>query len=140
MLGKEDNRDVGGDVKMLMVVVVGVGVCSAGRCRVVLVREQRTDLSQALHTSPDLPSAPCNLFKALPQAGLSPGLCHHLLRLGWLSPGTGSRLGENWCGEGALEVMGNLIIQARCRGWALRPAGGLGIGWRPRLPVCSAPH
>lgn len=81
----------------------------AGRCWVVVGRE-KTDLSQALHTSTDVP---LNLTGGL--LGLPPSVCHPLLRPGKLSPGleTGwERTGQG----GALEVLGNLTFQARCRG------------------------
>lgn len=54
-------------VVMMVVVCARTCVYLAGRWWVMLGRKKKTDLSQALHTSPDLPSSPFNLFKALPQ-------------------------------------------------------------------------
>ena len=121
MFRRKENRDSGGD---------GVCVCVAGKCWVVLGRG-RTDLSQALRTSPDLPSSPRQVSGVLTKPW------HSLLKLGMLSQG----LGKGWKStewEGALKVPGKLIFQARCRGWALLPAGGLGVGRGLWLPVCSA--
>lgn len=132
MLKRADNRDDGDDVMVLV-------VC-AGRCRVVLVREKKTDLSQALLTSPDLPSVHCNLFQALPQVGFWG--CHQAFApptkaWGGRVQGLG-QVGRELVWGGELGVLGNLMPQARCTGRALLPAGGLGAGWGLRLPVCSA--
>lgn len=59
--------------KMKMTVMLMVLGCMnlAGRCGVVLGRE-KTDLSQALHTSPDLPSSTQVGFWDCPQAFAMP--------------------------------------------------------------------
>lgn len=119
MLRREDDRDEGDDVVVLVVCgcAVDVGWCWSGR------------RGQTCHR-------PCLPVQTFPQ------LTRHLHKRASAVVTKPSVQGLGQVGRelewgGALGIMGNPIIQARCRAWALPPAGGLGIGWGLRLPVCS---
>lgn len=121
--------------KIEMTVVVMVCV-DCRQVSGVLGREKRTDLSRALTPAQTFPHALVTFLRLFHKwaSGVVTKPLPSPTKAEEVKSGDGERTG--W--KGALEVLGNLTFQARCRGWSLPPAGGLGVGWGLWLPVCSA--